>query len=103
MQSFGEIIKKLRDDQGLILRQVAAALDVDQAIISKFEKGERTPNREQVVAFANYFRVKEDDLLIAWLSDKITTELQDEKVALKALWVAEEKIKYKTKRKKNPK
>jgi transcriptional regulator with XRE-family HTH domain len=100
MQSFGEIIKKLRDDQGLVLRQVAAALDVDQAIISKFEKGERKPNRDQVLAFAKFFNAKQDDLLIAWLSDKVAYELEDENVALKALQMAEEKVKYQKRKKK---
>ena len=99
-QTFGEIIRKLREDKGLILRQVAAALDVDQAIISKYEKGERKPNREQVLAFSKFFNTKPDDLLIAWLSDKIVYELEDEDVALKALQVAEEKVKYQNKKKK---
>ena len=99
-QSFGVIIKKLREDQGLVLRQVAAALEIDQAIISKFEKGERKPNREQVLAFAKFFNAKLDDLLIAWLSDKVAYELEDENVAIKALQMAEEKIKYQKRKKK---
>ena len=99
-QTFGEIIKKLREEQGLVLRQVAAALDVDQAIISKYEKGERKPNREQVLSFAKFFNVKPDDLLVAWLSDKVVYELEDEDVALKALQVAEEKVRYHRKVKK---
>ena len=100
IRSFGEIIKKLREEQGLVLRQVAAALEVDQAIVSKFEKGERKPNREQVVAFAKFFNVNPDGLLIAWLSDKVVYELEDEDVALKALQMAEEKVKYKKRKKK---
>jgi len=99
-QTFGEIIKNLREENELVLRQVAAALDVDQAIISKFEKGERKPNREQVLAFAKFFNTKADDLLVAWLSDKVVYELEDEDVALKALQVAEEKVKYQRKVKK---
>jgi transcriptional regulator with XRE-family HTH domain len=99
-QTFGKIIRKLREDQSLLLRQVAAALDVDQAIISKYEKGERKPNRDQVLAFAKFFNVKPDDLLVAWLSDKVVYELEDEDVALKALQVAEEKVRYQRKVKK---
>ena len=62
--------------------------------------GERKPNREQVLAFARFFNVKPDDLLVAWLSDKVAYELEDEDVALKALQVAEEKVKYQRKTKK---
>lgn len=94
MQSFGDIIRKLRVDKALPLRTVAAFLDIDQAILSKIERGQRKPTREQVVKLAGYFKVKETDLLIAWLSDKLMYELEDEDIALKALQVAEEKIAY---------
>ena len=41
MKSFGEIMKTERENNGLILRKVASALDIDQAIVSKFEKSDR--------------------------------------------------------------
>ena len=41
MKSFGEIIRSERENKGLILRKVASALDIDQAIISKFDLGDR--------------------------------------------------------------
>jgi len=94
MDSLGDTIRKLREKKELPLRTVAAFLDIDQAILSKVERGQRKPSREQVVKLAEYFKVKENDLLIAWLSDKLVYELEDEEVALKALQVAEEKVKY---------
>ena len=94
MHNFGDTIRKLREEQELPLRTVAAFLDIDQAILSKMERGHRKPNREQVIKLASYFKVKENDLLVAWLSDKLVYELEDEEVALKALQVAEEKISY---------
>ena len=76
------------------LRTVAAFLDIDQAILSKIERGQRNATREQVVKLAEYFKIKESDLLVSWLSDKLVYEVADEQVALKALQVAEEKVKY---------
>ena len=100
MDSFGETIRKLREEKQLPLRRVAAYLDIDQAILSKVERAQRSPTREQVVKLAAYFHVNENDLLVAWLSDKLVEEVEDEDIALKALQVAEEKIKYnKNKRK----
>ncbi len=99
MDSLGDTIRKLREEEELPLRTVAAFLDIDQAILSKIERGHRKPTREQVVKLAGYFKVKENDLLVAWLSDKLVFELEDEEVALKALQVAEEKVKYITKNK----
>jgi transcriptional regulator with XRE-family HTH domain len=90
----------IRDrDKELPLRTVAAFLDIDQAILSKIERGQRKPSREQVVKLAAYFKVKENDLLVAWLSDKLVYEVEDEDMALKALQVAEERVKYITKNK----
>jgi HTH-type transcriptional regulator, competence development regulator len=100
MDSLGDNIRKLREDKELPLRTVAAFLDIDQAILSKMERGQRKPTREQVVKLAGYFKVNENDLLVAWLSDKLANEVEDEDMALKALQVAEEKVKYnKTKKK----
>lgn len=100
MGSLGEKIRKLREENDLPLRTVAAYLDIDQAILSKVERGHRKVSREQVVKLAEYFKIKEDDLLLVWLSDKLVYEVEDEKLALKAIHVAEEKIKYLTKQKK---
>ena len=94
MKSFGEIIKEARESKGLYLRQVAAELSIDQAIISKFEHGDRKPSKEQVIQFAHFFKLNRDDLLIAWLSDKVVYDLKDELLADKALKVAEQKIQY---------
>jgi HTH-type transcriptional regulator, competence development regulator len=94
MNSLGETIRTLREEKELPLRTVAAFLDIDQAILSKIERGQRKASRDQVVKLAGYFKVKENDLLVAWLSDKLVYELEDEAVALKALQVAEEKVVY---------
>lgn len=92
MYSLGATLRKLREDKQLPLRTVAAFLNIDQAILSKVERGQRKPTREQVVKLAGYFKVKENDLLVAWLSDKLIYEVKDEEMALKALQMAEEKI-----------
>ena len=94
MDGLGETIRKLREEKGLPLRTVSAYLDIDQAILSKIERGQRNASREQVIKLADFFKVKEDDLLVFWLSDKLVYEIADEEIALKALKVAEEKVKY---------
>ena len=94
MDSLGDTIRKLREEKELPLHKVAVFLNIDQTILSKIESGHRKPTREQVVKLGEYFKVKENDLLIAWLSDKVLYELEDEEVALQALQMAEEKIAY---------
>lgn len=94
MESLGDIIRMLREKNEQPLRTVAAYLDIDQAILSKIEHGHRKPSRDQVLKLAKYFKIKESELIVAWLSDKLVYELEDENEALKALQVAEEKMKY---------
>lgn len=94
METFGDIIRKQREEKGLPLRIVAGVLDTDQAIISKIERGQRRASKEQVIKLAEYFNMNKEILMVAWLSDKITYELMDEEFAEKALKLAEDKIKY---------
>ncbi len=94
MDNLGNIIRKLREAKKLPLRTVAVYLDIDQAILSKIERGQRNISRAQVVKLAGYYEAKEEDLLIAWLSDKLVYEVEDEEHAIKALQVAEEKVNY---------
>lgn len=95
MKSFGETIRWFRKERNLTLRKVASFLDIDQAILSKIETGHRRASRENVVKLAELFQVNPNELLINWLSDKIVYQLgSNEEIALVAIQVAEEKIKY---------
>ncbi len=94
MSNFGDLIRIAREEKSLFLRQVSAELDIDQAIISKFERNERKPTKEQVLKFAKFFKLDEETLLVEWLSDKVAYDLQDENLADKVLKAAEQKIKY---------
>ena len=94
MKSLGDTLRELREAKQLPLRTVAAYLDIDQAILSRIERGQRKASREQVIKLSGYFNVNEDDLIIAWLSDKVVSELSDERNAIDALKVAENQINY---------
>ncbi len=85
MNSLGERIRNLRESKDLLLRQVAAYLEIDTALLSKMERGERRLTREQVVALSKHFGVDEKDLLTLWLSDKILNSVKDDKYAALAL------------------
>jgi transcriptional regulator with XRE-family HTH domain len=74
---------------------VAAFLDIDQAILSKIERGKRKASRPIVLKLAEYFQVDEALLLRTWLSDKIYYEIEMEYDAIKVLKAAEEKVRYK--------
>lgn len=90
--TLGQLLRSCREAKELLLRQVAAALAMDTALLSKFERDERKPNKEQVLAFAEFYNVNADELLLAWLSDKIAGEVQNEDLAREVLKAAEKKV-----------
>lgn len=92
MKTLGQILKEARESENLLLRQVAAAVNTDTAMISKFEKGERKPTRDQISLLAQALKLDEKELLISYLSDKVASDLVGEDVAKEALKAAEKKI-----------
>jgi transcriptional regulator with XRE-family HTH domain len=92
MKTTGTILRELREAKGLLLRQIAAELEVDPSLLSKIERGDKRPTREQVIQLAKIFNCNEDELLLSYLSDKIVYELRNEVLGLEALRMAEKKI-----------
>jgi HTH-type transcriptional regulator, competence development regulator len=93
-KNVGDKLRNLREKSEMPLRKVAALLDIDVAILSKMERGERRLTKEIVLKLAKIYKYDKDELLVLFLSDKIVYELQDEELSMDALKVAEEKIKY---------
>lgn len=92
---FGNKIKELRDEQGLLQRQLAAFLEIDTPMFSKIERGDRRAKREQVVKLAEYFHQDEKEMLTLWLADKFidaVKDIQDRKLCVDAIILAQEKI-----------
>lgn len=81
-------------EQKLPLRKVAAQLDIDVAILSKMERGERKLNKEVVLKLAEIYHHDPDELVIMYLSEKILYEIGDEELALKGLLAAEGEVRY---------
>ena len=93
-ETIGEKLRHIREEKELPLRKVAALLDIDVAILSKMERGERKITKEVVLKLADIYDYNPDELLVSFLSDKILYEIQDEDLGIEALKVAEERAKY---------
>jgi transcriptional regulator with XRE-family HTH domain len=94
MESFGTTIRKLRKEQGLLLREVAALMEVDPSFLSRIEKNVKSAAKEHVIRLACILQADENELMIAYLSDKILYELKGEKLARAAIIIAEKKMEY---------
>jgi len=90
----GQKIRELREKQNLLLRQVAAQLEVDTALMSKIERGERNASKQQVIDIAKFLKANEEEFLTLWLADKIeSTIIEEPKVAYQAMKIANKKLK----------
>jgi transcriptional regulator with XRE-family HTH domain len=93
METFGEYIRQLRLEAGLI-KKIAAQLDIDAINLGKFERDERPANKDVITGIAKIFNQNKDDLLKRFLSDQIAYKIIDENVDIEVLKVAEQKVEY---------
>lgn len=75
---FANQIKQLREENNLLQRQLASALEIDTPMYSKIERGDRLAKREQVVIIAKFLSTDENELLTLWLADKVLDVLEGE-------------------------
>lgn len=94
MNHLGQKIRELRESQNLLLRQVAAELEVDTALMSKIERGDRNASKQQVIEIAKYLKANEEELLTLWLADRIeSTIVEEPTIAYQAMKIANKKLK----------
>ena len=93
--TFGDTIRKLREEKQKPLREVAEALNIDTSMLGKIEKNSRKPTKQLIEKIAKFFNVNDKDLMVAFLSDTIAYKVMDEEdFAIEVLKVAEKKVKY---------
>ena len=89
----GERIKELREQHGVLQRQLADLLEIDTPKFCKIALGDRRAKRTQVIQLAEYFKVDKNELLTLWLADKVLDAVEDEdELKHNAIEVAQKKI-----------
>lgn len=91
--SSGSTIRKYRAKKKLVLRDISTELGIDIAILSKIERGERRATKDQILKLADILEIDKESILVQYLSERILYEIKDEDLGIKALKVAERKIK----------
>lgn len=85
MNYLGSKLRDLREENGLLLRQLAAEMEIDTALLSKIERGDRRANKEIVERASKILSFNVEELTVLWLADRINDVIQDEPQADKAL------------------
>jgi transcriptional regulator with XRE-family HTH domain len=82
---FGNRLRELREKNGLVLRKVAAILDIDTATLSKIELGVRQAKRDFLPTFSKLYNVDLKELEKLWLTDKVYEIIEYEEQGLNVL------------------
>lgn len=90
--TLGQKLRQLREAKGLMQREVGNWIQVDSAMISKVENGDKRINRNHLPILASKFSIQEEELQILWLADKILSVIDKEHLAKDAMNVVIEKI-----------
>ena len=93
MNKFGDLIRTSREKKEMLLRHLSAELDMDTAMLSKIERGEKTAKREHIELLAKLFKIDYDKLFSLWLADQVFHLVENEEQALQVLKIAEKEIK----------
>lgn len=70
-ETFGEYIRRLREERNLPLRKVAAQLDVDTSTLSKVERGERPMSIDYLKPLSQILIIDYKELQVRFLADSI--------------------------------
>jgi len=84
----GDKIRELREQNDILLRQLAAKLEIDTALLSKMERGDRFFRREDIEQLAIIFKQSKKELLTLWLANRIIKSISDEEFSREALHLA---------------
>ena len=91
---FGNTIRELRDDNGVLQRQLSALLEIDTTMFSKLECGDRRAKRAQVIKLAEHLHQAEHEMLTLWLADKVLDAVDGEQeLSSQAIEIAQKQIK----------
>lgn len=98
MKSLGKFIKEKRLALKLRTLDIATALNINQALISKYENDKRLPTKSQIEKLAEILQTDKDELLVLFTKAQILKYISNDEISLKALNLVQEEIKdsYKT-------
>jgi len=88
MKTLAKLLKDARDKKGLKTREVSQLLKIDQALVSKFENGQRRPTKDQINSLSQLLEIDLETITILWLKEKIIAVLKEQPFANEAFRAA---------------
>jgi len=95
MESLTSIFSRTRNDLSLKMREVSAQTGIDQALLSKIERGVRLPTIDQLHAISSVYKLDFTELKKYWLAEKVLQQVKAyPEVAAAAMIIAEPRVEY---------
>jgi|SRR5690554_5929940 transcriptional regulator with XRE-family HTH domain len=91
--TFGDYIRKRREEMELPLRKVAAYLDIDTSTLSKVERGERPASPDYLKPLSEILKLNLKEVQTNYIADKINKDFGGLEHLIEGLKEAEKQIK----------
>ena len=95
--TFGDYIRKRREEMELPLRKVAAHLDIDTSTLSKVERGERPASPDYLRPLAEILELDLKEVQTNFIADKINKDFGGLEHLTEGLKEAEKQLKRRKK------
>jgi len=92
-ESFGELLRRLRIENNLSLRIVAAEIDIDQSTLSKIERNDKQAPEYIVDPLAKLYKQNVRLFKVKYLSEKLYYEVKNSDYSIEALEEAIKRLK----------
>lgn len=94
--TLGQKIKELREQKGMLQRELASALSIGDGFLSKVEHDQKILKREDLYKLTTFFDISIEELETLWLANKVFSIIRNEETALQVLKVTEKQVTYNT-------
>jgi transcriptional regulator with XRE-family HTH domain len=80
-----DLLKNGRENKKITTRELASLTKIDQALISKFENGQRIPTELQIKVLASILEIDLNTLLVAWYKQKLLNRIDFNPQSIQAI------------------
>jgi transcriptional regulator with XRE-family HTH domain len=94
ISTLGQLLRNVREEAHLSLREVATKINIDTSLLGKIERNKRQPTKEHLKQLAVFFSINEKELINEYLSDQIAKTIIMEGVGVDILLAAKKKVEF---------
>lgn len=94
MKKINSFLQERRKELGMKISEITRLSKIDQALISKYENGSRTPSEGHLRALSDAYDTDYSELRKIWMVDKVVYMLYHEYEPSEILYAAETRIEY---------